>query len=382
MCAMTAARRGRRVRVLERSNKPGKKILMSGGGRCNFTNLHVAPDRFQSANPHFCKSALSRYTQWDFIELVEQHGIDYFEKETVNGLSGQLFCRESSKQIVAMLLDECGRSGVEITLDCETTKVQGTGPFRLETSEGSLRSETLVVATGGLSIPSLGGSAFGYRLAKQFGMEVLPTSAGLAPFTFSGLLKERFSRLAGVSCEVKARNGEVGFREDLLFTHRGLSGPVVLQLSSHWQPGESITLDLTPGKKLVPELLKTKQRHPRSLLRTQLNDLLPHRLVREIEDLFWSEHADQPLSDWPDRRLEALGDRLQAWRVKPSGTEGYRKAEVTLGGVNTQALSSKTMESHVPGLFLVGEVVDVTGELGGFNFQWAWSSGHAAGQAV
>jgi predicted Rossmann fold flavoprotein len=281
-----------------------------------------------------------------------------------------------------MLLEECNCSGVEITLDCETTKVQGPGPFRLETSEGTLRSETLVVATGGLSIPSLGGSAFGYRLAEQFGMEVLPTSAGLAPFTFSGSLKERFSRLAGVSCEVEARNGEVGFREDLLFTHRGLSGPVVLQLSSHWQPGETMTLDLTPGKKLAPKLLEMKQGHPRSLLRTQLDGLLPHRLVREIEDLFWSEHADQPLTDWPDRRLEALGDRLQSWKVKPSGTEGYRKAEVTLGGVNTQALSSKTMESHVPGLFLVGEVVDVTGELGGFNFQWAWSSGHAAGQAV
>ena len=382
MCAMTAARRGRRVRVLERSNKPGKKILMSGGGRCNFTNLHIAPDRFQSANPHFCKSALSRYTQWDFIDLVERHGIDYFEKETVNGLSGQLFCRESSKQIVAMLLDECARSGVEVTLECETAAVSGPGPFLLDTSAGALRAETLVVATGGLSIPSLGGSAFGYRLAEQFGLDVLPTSAGLAPFTFSGPLKARFSRLSGVSCEVVAYNDEARFREDLLFTHRGLSGPVVLQLSSHWRPGQAVTLDLLPGRAPAEILLRAKHEHPRSLLRTQLEGLLPQRLVREVEDLFWSELADRPLAEWPDRRLEALGDDLQAWTVKPSGTEGYRKAEVTLGGVNTQALSSKTMESRVPGLFFVGEVVDVTGELGGFNFQWAWSSGHAAGQAV
>lgn len=382
MCALTAARRGRRVRVLERSNKPGKKILMSGGGRCNFTNLHVTPDRFQSANPHFCKSALSRYTQWDFIDLVERHGIEYFEKETVNGLSGQLFCRESSKQVVAMLMEECARGGVEVSLDCETTGVDGPGPFRLETGHGTLRSETLVVATGGLSIPSLGGSPFGYRLASQFGLDVLPTSAGLAPLTFSGPLKERFSRLAGVSCEVVASNPQASFREDLLFTHRGLSGPVVLQLSSHWRPGETVTLDLAPGRALASELPRLKRRQPRHLLRTQLDTLLPQRLVRELEDLFWSEQAEIPLGEWPDRRLETLGHSLQAWPVKPSGTEGYRKAEVTLGGVDTQSLSSKTLQSTVPGLFFIGEVVDVTGELGGFNFQWAWSSGHAAGQAV
>jgi predicted Rossmann fold flavoprotein len=355
---------------------------MSGGGRCNFTNLHVAPDRFQSANPHFCKSALSRYTQWDFIELVERHGIDYFEKETVNGLSGQLFCRQSSKQIVAMLLDECDRSGVEVSLDCETGAVAGPGPFRLTTPGGELCSETLVVATGGLSIPSLGGSSFGYRLAEQFEIEVLPTSAGLAPFTFSGSLKERFSRIAGVSCEVIAGTHGAAFREDLLFTHRGLSGPVILQLSSHWQPGQGISLNLAPGTALGEELVRAKHEHPRSLLRTRLDSLLPHRLVHEIEDLFWSGMADRQLGDWPDRQLEALGNSLQNWTIKPSGTEGYRKAEVTLGGVDTRYLSSKTMESGVPGLFFVGEVVDVTGELGGFNFQWAWSSGHAAGQAV
>ncbi|MEE4217125.1 MAG: NAD(P)/FAD-dependent oxidoreductase [Xanthomonadales bacterium] len=382
MCAITAARRGRRVRVLERSNKPGKKILMSGGGRCNFTNLHISPERFQSQNPHFCKSALSRYSQWDFIELVERHGIEYFEKETVNGLSGQLFCRRSSKQIVAMLLDECERAGVEIRLGCETETVKQGSGFKLDTSHGRFDSETLVVATGGLSIPSLGGSPFGYRLARQFGLHVLDTSPGLAPFTFSGDHKQRFSRLAGVSCEVLASNARAAFREDLLFTHRGLSGPAMLQLSSHWKPGENISLDLAPGLDLKQKFLAWKSSYPRSLLRSQLDRILPHKLVLELESLFWRERAEIALSDWPDRDLGGLAAKLQEWDIKPAGTEGYRKAEVTLGGVDTRELSSKTMESGVPGLFFLGEVVDVTGQLGGFNFQWAWSSGHAVGESV
>ena len=382
MCAFTAARRGRRVLVLERSNKPGKKILMSGGGRCNFTNLHAAPDRFLSANPHFCKSALARYTQWDFIELVRKHGIEYFEKETVNGLSGQLFCRQSSKQIVALLLTECAAAGVDIRLDCETAAVEQNGGFRLATGQGGFEAESLVVACGGLSVPSLGGSPFGYRLAEQFGLRLLPTVPGLVPFTFSGALLELCKRLSGVSCEVVIANARAAFREDLLFTHRGLSGPAVLQLSSYWRPGEPVSIDLLPGTDAHALLLEWKRDQPRSLLRTPLARLLPNKLVHELEALLWPEMAERALADWPDRRLETLAEALAAWTLRPAATEGYRTAEVTLGGVDTRDLSSKTMESGVPGLFFIGEVVDVTGHLGGFNFQWAWSSGHACGIAV
>ena len=379
MCAITAAQRGRRVLVLERSNKVGKKILMSGGGRCNFTNLHVAPERFLSANPHFCKSALSRYTQWDFIALVEQHGIEYFEKETVNGLSGQLFCRQSSKQIVAMLLAECDKCGVEIRKSCETLGVTSHQGFHLETSTGNFSAETLVVASGGLSIPSLGGSGFGYQLARQFGLRLLPTRAGLVPFTFTGALNGVFSRLSGVSIEVVISNSRASFREDLLFTHRGLSGPAVLLISSYWKPGEAIEVDLLPGIDAQALLMGWMRERPRSLLRTQLATRLPGKLAHELEILLWPEYSEQALAVWPDRQLQKLARQLQAWELKPAATEGYRTAEVTLGGVDTRDLSSKTMESKTPGLFFIGEIVDVTGHLGGFNFQWAWSSGHAAG---
>ena len=382
MCAMTAAARGRRVLVLERSNKPGKKILMSGGGRCNFTNRHVAPGRFLSANPHFCKSALSRYTQWDFIELVERHGIEYFEKETVNGLSGQLFCRQSSKQIVALLLAECAAAGVDIQLDSETSAVDHGEAWRLGTDRGSYLAESLVVACGGLSVPSLGGSGFGYRLAEQFGLRVLPTTAGLVPLTFTGPMLELCSRLSGLSCEVVISNDRTSFREDLLFTHRGLSGPAVLQISSYWRPGETVSIDLLPGRDAPKLLREWKQQQPRALLRTSLSHLLPSKLVHALEAAHWPEAAGRSLADWPDRQLDAVASQLQAWKVKPAATEGYRTAEVTLGGVDTRELSSKTMESKVPGLFFIGEVVDVTGHLGGFNFQWGWSSGHAAGLAL
>ncbi len=382
MCALTAGQRGRRVLVLDRSNKAGKKILMSGGGRCNFTNLHVAPERFISANPHFCKSALSRYTQWDFIELVERHGIEYFEKETVNGLSGQLFCRQSSKQIVALLLNECATAGVEICTGCETETVRHKDGYSLETSQGVFSAETLVVASGGLSIPSLGGSGFGYQLAQQFGLRLLPTSAGLVPFTFSGDLKELCSRLSGLSCEVILNLDETSFREDILFTHRGLSGPAALQLSSYWKPGESIELNLLPGQDPARLLAGWKLEHTKALLRTQLSTQLPRKLVLELEALHWPELRQTPLAEWPDRLLEETARTLQAWELKPAATEGYRTAEVTLGGVDTRDLSSKTMESEIPGLFFIGEVVDVSGHLGGFNFQWAWASAHAAGQAV
>ena len=368
--------------MLDRSNKVGKKILMSGGGRCNFTNLHVSPERFLSANPHFCKSALSCYTQWHFIEMVERHGIGYFEKETVTGLSGQLFCHQSSKQIVAMLLSECGQAGVEIINRCETTEVRHKEGFHLSCNQGELAADSLVVACGGLSVPSLGGSGFGYQLAEQFGLRLLPTTAGLVPFTFSDGQKEVFSRLSGVSCEVVISNQRASFREDLLFTHRGLSGPVVLQLSSYWKPGESVEVNLLPDRDAQTLLIDWKRTHPRSLLRTQLAAILPGKLVHELELLFWPHDSEKPLADWPDRQLERVANQLQFWELKPAATEGYRTAEVTLGGVDTRDISSKTMESDIPGLFFIGEVVDVTGHLGGFNFQWAWSSGFAAGSAL
>lgn len=406
MCAITAARRGRRVLVLERANKAGKKILMSGGGRCNFTNLYVTPDRYISANPHFCKSALSRYTQWDFIALVEKHGIEYFEKETVNGLSGQLFCQQSSKQIMAMLLEECHQADVQIRLNCEieavihssaswansgnsasarqtllATKPSENG-FHLKTSQGSFTSETLVVAAGGLSVPSLGGSGIGYELAECFGLRLLPKSAGLAPFTFTDTMQEVCGRLSGVSVECVLFNDRQSFREDLLFTHRGISGPAALQLSSYWRPGEPINLCLLPDQNVMKHLLNWKDKHPRTLLRTHLDHLLPRKLVIELEHLWWPELAETALAEWPNIWLEAIAQKFESWSLKPAGTEGYRTAEVTLGGVDTRDLSSKTMESATPGLFFIGEIVDVTGHLGGFNFQWAWSSGFAAGEAV
>ena len=410
MCALTAAKRGRRVLVLERSNKPGKKILMSGGGRCNFTNLYVAPERFLSANPHFCKSALSRYSQWDFISLVEKHGIEYFEKETLNGLSGQLFCRQSAKLILAMLMEECRQAGVETRLNCEigsvrhssadwvsasgadtraavaggtaTEKPGSEGGFHLGTSLGRFTGETLVVASGGLSVPSLGGSGIGYELAEDFGLRLLPRSAGLVPFTFTDAMHGVCERLSGVSTGAVLFNGRQSFREDILFTHRGLSGPAALQLSSHWSPGEHIQASLLPDQNVMELLLNWKRQHPRSLLRTQLDHLLPRKLVLELEPLWWPELAETALAEWPHIWLEAVAQKLESWALKPAGTEGYRTAEVTLGGVDTRDLSSRTMESTVPGLYFIGEVVDVTGDLGGFNFQWAWSSGFVAGQAV
>jgi predicted Rossmann fold flavoprotein len=382
MCALTAGGRGKSVLVLERSNKIGKKILMSGGGRCNFTNLHISPERFLSANPHFCKSALSRYTQWDFIDMVARHGIEYFEKETVNGLSGQLFCKESSKQIVAMLLDECEKAGVEIRTGCETSAITRSNGFQIETNQGCFQSETLVVAAGGLSIPSLGGSAFGYQLAEQFNLPILPRVAGLVPLTFTDSFKDICGRLSGVACEVIISNDRASFREDLLFTHRGLSGPAVLQISSYWKPGEDLSIDLFPGQDLLELLQNWKQQNPRSLLRTQLQTMLPKQLVHELESMHWHPFRDQALADWPNQRLVSISDQLTNWTLRPAASEGYRTAEVTMGGVDTRDLSSKTMESHEPGLFFIGEVVDVTGHLGGFNFQWAWSSGHAAGMAV
>jgi predicted Rossmann fold flavoprotein len=314
---------------------------------------------------------------------VERHGIEYFEKQTVNGLSGQLFCEQSSKQIVAMLLQECAAAGVEIRTGCETSAVTHSDGFHLANSHGFFNAQTLVIASGGLSIPSLGGSGLGYQLAEQFGLRLLPLAAGLVPLTFTSAVKDTCDTLSGVSCEVVVSNQRATFREDLLFTHRGLSGPAILQISSYWQPGESVHVDLLPGEDARALLLAWKHEHPRTLVRTLLATVLPRQLVLELERLFWPERSEKLLADWPDRELQKLAARLQAWELKPAGTEGYRTAEVTLGGVDTHDLSSQTMESStMPGMFFIGEVVDVTGHLGGFNFQWAWSSGHAAGLAV
>jgi predicted Rossmann fold flavoprotein len=378
-CALTAGQRGRKVLVLDSSNKVGKKILMSGGGRCNFTNLHIDPENYISSNPHFVKSALSSYTQWDFIALVEKHGIAYHEKTL-----GQLFCDKSSKQILEMLLTECEEVGVEILTHCQITSVeQLSDGYSLQTSLGEFACHSLVVATGGLSIPTMGATGFGYELAAQFGLDVLDRSAALVPFTFSDQWKSLCERLAGLSTDVVMASSGQSFREGLLFTHRGLSGPVSLQVSSYWSPGQPITINLMPDCDASEYLLDAKGHHGKSLVRTVLTQLLPKTLVNELEALLWSSYQTTPLAEIPDAVLRKIGSSLCAWMLKPSGTEGYRTAEVTLRGVDTRHISSKTMECFDHrGLYFIGEVVDVTGHLGGYNFQWAWSSGYAAGSVV
>lgn len=378
MCAMTAGQRGRRVLVLEGSNKVGKKILMSGGGRCNFTNLYCEPSRFISANPHFCMSALSRYTQWDFIALVEKHGIAYHEKT-----AGQLFCDDSSKQIVAMLRDECERAGVHVVTHCHIGAVSRESRYVVSSDKGEFRADSLVIASGGLSIPKMGASDFGYRLARQFDLNVLPTTAGLVPFTFTGAMHELTSSLSGVSLPVTLSTCGMSFSDELLFTHRGLSGPAALQLSSYWQPGAALSVDLLPAENAAEILTARKKAQPRARLRTLLSEMLPRALVVILQPIMWPQRADSPMAEIPDGELRKLGVQLQNWSLRPAATEGYRTAEVTLGGVDTAELSSQSMESRRhSGLYFIGEVVDVTGHLGGFNFQWAWASGHAAGIAI
>ncbi len=378
MCAITAGNRGRRVIVLEGSTRIGKKILMSGGGRSNFTNLHCDPSNFISANPSFCISALSRYTQWNFIALIEKHGIPYHEKR-----DGQLFCDNSSKDIVAMLEAESETAGVDIVTDCDISAVEHKDSYVVTTSKGRFAGESLVVATGGLSIPKTGASDLGYRLARQFELKVEETRAGLVPFTFTGAVHEMANRISGVSCAASVKCSGASFSGDILFTHRGLSGPAVLQVSSFWLPGEALIIDLLPGKDAINELLRYKHEKPASLLRTVLAETLPRALVLELQQLYWPDAFELKLRDMSDAALKEIGLELQNWTLKPAATEGYRTAEVTLGGVDTKGLSSKTMESNKhPGLYFVGEVVDVTGQLGGFNFQWAWASGHAAGEVA
>jgi predicted Rossmann fold flavoprotein len=378
MCALAAGSRGRRVVVLEGSNKIGKKILMSGGGRCNFTNLECEPSRFISANPNFCISALSRYTQWDFIALVEKYGIAYHEKA-----AGQLFCDDSSKDILSMLITECEQAGVTILTHREITSVECQKRYIVSSGKGQFSGDSLVIATGGLSIPRMGATDFGYRLARQFDLAVRETRAGLVPFTFTGTSQELMARLSGVSLSVSLRAGDVTFVEELLFTHRGLSGPAALQLSSYWSPGQDIVINLLPEHDAASLLTEAKAAQPRALLRTVLTEVLPRASVLELQALWWSELSETRLAEIPDRALHDVAKRLCEWILKPAATEGYRTAEVTLGGIDTDELSSTTMESkRQPGLFCVGEVVDVTGHLGGFNFQWAWASAQAAGQVV
>ena len=377
MCALTAGQRGRNVQVVDHANKPGKKILMSGGGRCNFTNTGATPANFLSANPHFCKSALARYTPWHFIELVERHGIAYHEKEL-----GQLFCDDSSKLIVKMLLDECTANGVEVRTLCTIERVEylDDGRFRLHTTQGRLATPSLVIASGGLSIPSMGASGFGYSLAKQSGHAVLPTRAGLVPLTLTGKHAERLQELAGVSLPIEARCNDASFRNFMLVTHRGISGPSILQISSYWQPGDDLRLDLLPGQDANTLLLQWQATRRDAELKTLLGEVLPKRFAQRL-----CEHwiASKPLRQYNAPELRGIAELLSSWPLVASGTEGYRTAEVTLGGVDTDGLSSSTMMSkRVPGLYFIGEVVDVTGWLGGYNFQWAWASGHAAGTAL
>lgn len=376
MCALTAGQRGRIVQVIDHANKVGKKILMSGGGRCNFTNTGTTPANFLSANPHFCKSALARYTPGDFIEMVERHGIAYHEKEL-----GQLFCDVSSKQIVRMLVDECQAAGVQIRTDCGVDKVErGADGFHVHTAQGHFHAASLVVATGGLSIPSLGATGFGYELARQFGHTVLPTRAGLVPLTLSGTHQERFHDLSGVALPVAARCGDVAFRNSMLITHRGVSGPAILQISSFWQPGDDLRLDLLPDRDAETWLRDMKRDRGAAELRTVLSEVVPRRLALRL-----CEHwlPDRPVRQIDERQLREAAALLQDFPLVASGTEGYRTAEVTLGGVDTRKVSSSTFESQlVPGLHFIGEVLDVTGWLGGYNFQWAWACGHAAGQVV
>ena len=376
MCAATAGYRGRRVLVLDHARKAGQKILMSGGGRCNFTNLNSTPNQFLSANPHFCISALKRYPPSAFLELVDRHGIDYVEKAP-----GQLFCAGKAREIVDMLLTECEWAGAEVRLGTGVEAIEVIdGGYRLRTAHGAVTTESLVVATGGLSIPTMGATPFGYEVARQFGLEVLPTRAGLVPFTLHPDLKEHLAPLAGMSLPVAASAGGMRFEEPMLFTHRGLSGPAMLQISSFWQPGEPLVIDLLPGRDVAADLTTRRAERPTATVLQYLDEHLPRRLVRVLCEWHgWS----RPLQEYSRAELDTVADRLQRWAVHPAGTEGYRTAEVTLGGVDTRALSSQTMEARDhPGLFFIGEVVDVTGHLGGHNFQWAWASGVAAGQTA
>ena len=373
MCAIVAGGRGRRVLVVEHANRVGKKILMSGGGRCNFTNLGTTPAQFLSANPHYCKSALARYSPEDFVAMVRRHGIAFHEKEL-----GQLFCDESSKQIVAMLLAECAKAGARVLTSCSIEAIErGADAWSVRTTLGTFAASSLVVASGGLSIPSMGATGFGYAVAKQFGLPVRPTRAGLVPLTLTGKPSEQLQGLSGVSLPVEASANGTSFRNAMLVTHRGVSGPAILQISSYWQPGDELLIDLLPGQDAYDVLKAQQAARPGAELRNVLGDLMPKRFAQRLCELWL---PDKPMRQLREAELRDAAKLLGAWPLVASGTEGYRTAEVTLGGVDTNELSSATMEARrMPGLYFIGEVVDVTGWLGGYNFQWAWASGTAAG---
>ncbi len=370
MCAIEAAQGGKRVLLLDHANRVGKKILISGGGRCNFTNLHTSPENFLSENPHFAKSALARYTPQDFIDLVEKHRVTYHEKTL-----GQLFCDGSAQQIVTIFERECMASGVEIRLGVQVQLIEHDGRFVVHAGAENFQSPALVIATGGPSIPKMGATGFGYDIAKQFAMNVIQPRPGLVPMVFSDGDRESWCNLAGVATEVVARSGKSSFRERILLTHKGLSGPAGLQVSSYWKPGMAVTIDLAPGREVFANLLETKGYRDGAMAFSALREVLPARLAERWLSMY--------ATGWSNAAVLELERRLHAWDVTPAGTEGYMKAEVTAGGVDTRGLDAKTMESRtVPGLYFIGEVVDVTGWLGGYNFQWAWASGVAAGRAI
>ena len=377
MCAIEAGKRGRKVLVLDHANKAGKKILMSGGGRCNFTNMEVSASNFISHNPHFCKSALNRYTQWDFITLVNNHQIPYHQRDL-----GKLFCDDSAKDIVNMLLKECKKANVKIHLNCNISTVDKSAgnSFVVRTNLAVFQAASLVIASGGLSIPKMCASPFGYKVAEQFGHHLWPTTPGLVPFTLQPHDKEKLDGLSGISLESLVSNERIQFKENILFTHRGLSGPAILQISSYWKAGEAININLLPDLDVVDWLITRRIKQPQVKLKTVLVEVLPKRLV---PILLAQDVIEQALQNLSKEKINEIAQQLQLWKIKPNATEGYRTAEVTLGGIDCNELSSKTMESEkVAGLYFIGEVVDITGWLGGYNFQWAWSSGWCAGQVV
>ncbi len=379
MCAAVAAQRGRRVLLVDKANKPGKKILISGGGRCNFTNMHTEPSRYLSQNPHFCKSALARYTPWDFMALMEKHQLSWHEKTL-----GQLFCDQKSTAVVNMLVSECTNAGVKIVSNTELEQISPVEDgFEIQTDHQSVQVQSLVVATGGPSIPRMGSTDFGLQVARQFGLKSIPFAPALVPFTFSrNDLEGMLADLAGVSVAVRVDCGGITFRENMLFTHRGLSGPAILQISSYWQQGEQIQIDLYPDGNLSTWLQEQQAGRPKAELKTVLRTLYPKRLVQHLCDQVVPV-ANRAIQQYSTDELTKIAEALQQWALTPAGTEGMRTAEVASGGVDTQELSSKTFEAHkVPGLYFIGETVDVTGWLGGYNFQWAWASGWCAGQYV
>ena len=374
MCALTAGQRGKRVLLVEHIDQPGAKILISGGGRCNFTNLEVTPERFLSANPHFCKSALSRYTQHDFIAMVERHRIAYHEKTL-----GQLFCDRSAREVVEMLMRECAAGGVELRLGCSVSEISRADRFRIVTSSGTFEAAALVIASGGLSIPKMGATGFAYDTARRFGLPIVEPRPGLVPLKAGGELLQLCKSLTGVSVDAIVSCGKTSFRENMLFTHRGLSGPAILQISSYWKEGDAVFIDLQPEDDAETLLKDRKHARPKAELKTILGELLPKRLADTVS----ASAPNGPIANLSDRVLATVAANLKHWRVTPTGSEGWSKAEVTTGGIDTSALSSRTMEVRdVPGLYFIGEAVDVTGWLGGYNFQWAWSSGWCAGQAI